>query len=61
MDFEPSSISNESEYKKNVVGTRKKSVTTILAVISLILSATLIVALGKTVSFFKDETARLSE
>lgn len=62
MDFEPSNISDPNG---NVVyvpqGKKKGSGATVIAVISLILSVALMIALSETVSYFKGENQRLTE
>lgn len=58
MEFEPSNITDPHGYK--VIPQKRRSLSTVLAVISLVLSGALLLILGKTVSYFKEETARLS-
>ncbi len=59
MEFEPSNGSDFNKPATTMTPRKKSSPATILAVISLILSGALLLALGKTVSYFKEENQKL--
>lgn len=62
MDFEPSNISDSNGNVVYVPQKKKpRSGAMVVAVISLILSIILLIALSKTISYFKEENLRLAE
>ncbi len=61
MEFEPSNIYDPNGNPIGTARKKKRSPATGIAVISLILSIALLIALGKTISFFKEENQRLTE
>ncbi len=60
MEFESSNITEPNETTASTAPKKHRSPATVIAVISLILSAVLLIALGSAVSYFKEENERLA-
>ncbi len=61
MEFDPSHISDQNGNPIFVQVKKKRSSATVIAIISLIVSAILLLALARTVTYFQEENQRLAE